>query len=133
MRDLIARVLGEHRVDVLTHSAWRCSCCGYDVLTEAQIDQFVSAAVVARDHVAEQIVAAIEASQPDHIIEITEYRWTIQHSMACRVDGRLFDCPVNRAAYRLAIANWPDDMGRYRCDVDERGWLVIGEAVTPCA
>jgi hypothetical protein len=134
MRNLIARVLAEHH---LTASAgtWRCRC-GEGSVGEApwQVTP-VARAEIGSDadrHLAEQIVAAIEASQPDHIIEITEDRWTIQHSMACRVDGRLFDCPVNRAAYRLAIANWPDDMGRYRCDVDERGWLVIGEAVTPC-
>jgi len=71
------------------------------------------------DHLAAAVEAALEADQPNHIIEVRADGWTIQHSMACRIRGRLFDCEFNRAA-RLDT----DDLdgrkhGRYVCHVDD--------------
>jgi hypothetical protein len=131
MRDLIARVLAEHHVTA-SAGTWRCRC-GEGSVGEApwQVTP-VARAEIGSDadrHLAGAIVAAIEACQPDHIIDLRDDGWTIQHS-ACRLDGRLFDCPVNRAAFKLNGP--PAAPGRYRCYVDDDGWLVIGEAVTPC-
>jgi Family of unknown function (DUF6085) len=139
--DHIAAVLAEHRIDnsrtaVPGEPDWgswdaRAWCTCGEFRTKAREDP-TAALLEARLHIAEQIVAAIEASQPDHLIEFSADGWIIQHSMACRLNGHLFDCPVNRAAAVGAFANWPDDpnvIGRYRCTLDDDGRLVIGEAV----
>lgn len=110
MRDLIARVLAEHRV-ISWGNDW-CKACGS----------------TGEWHVADEIVAAIEASQPDHLIQFGVTQWAIQHSMACRLSGRLFDCPFTAAAVRTALFDVPP--GRYRCTIDDDGRLVIGQAMT---
>lgn len=31
-------------------------------------------------------------SEPDHILELTDEGWTLQHSLACRVEGAMSSC-----------------------------------------
>jgi Family of unknown function (DUF6085) len=131
LSDLIAQVLAKHRTEATGSVGgngphWSCRC------GERHYNRpILRDAIEAADrHTAGQIVAAVEASQPDHLIEFSDAGWTIQHSMACRLGGQLFACPINQAADRLAVANWPDDSGRYRCTLGDDGRLVIGEAVS---
>jgi uncharacterized protein DUF6085 len=43
------------------------------------------------------IVEAISSMQPDHFVNFDEDGgWVIQHSMACRLEGRLLDCDFTR-------------------------------------
>lgn len=52
--------------------------------------------------------AAICSGQdPEHIIELTDTGWTLQHSLACRLEGELFDCPINKA-----VQDWMADLGK---------------------
>ncbi len=62
-----------------------------------------------------------------HIVELRESGWTIQHPLACRPD--LFACPVNRAAER-DLAEPPGVLGRFEVtvnDLDDR--LLIGDRI----
>lgn len=59
----------------------------------------------------------------EHVIDLRDDGWTIKHPLTCRPN--LFDCPANTAARNLAES--PAVPGRYVCDVDDSGQLVIGE------
>lgn len=62
----------------------------------------------------------------DHLIEFRNDGWTVQHPVAERIDGSLFDCHY---------ANWDAGdigyRGRYVLTMDEEGQLNIGAEVTP--
>lgn len=62
-----------------------------------------------------------------HTIEVREDGWTLQHSLACRAAGTLFDCPVNEACNKLM--GMPAAPGRYEVEVDENGELLVGDEV----
>lgn len=136
MTDLIAQVLDEHRTDgayVRRDDAdmwsWWCQCGARAVRPPGQ------GMLDVQRHIAEAILDALEDSQPDHIINLigdglSDVSWVIQHSMACRLAGNLFDCPYNRAAVAES-SGWPwPGPGRYQCTLGERGNLVIGEAIS---
>jgi hypothetical protein len=53
-------------------------------------------------------------------------RWTIQHSMKCRLAGDLFNCPINKAAQHASGLGILDDVrGRFVATVNEHGRLVL--------
>jgi len=60
-----------------------------------------------------------------HIIELRDDGWTIMHPPACHPD--LFACLVNRAAGQDLAEPPPEAPGRYFCELDGDGFLVIGE------
>lgn len=130
LHERVTTVLHDHRVRIGNAYEedgrgyfWVCLCSA-----ETRVDGFESGydARNASDyHIAAVVVAAIEASQPNHIIEISDDGWTIQHSMQCRLEGNLFDCEVNRAAPRPWEAS---RNGRYECEA-RNGHLIIGRAV----
>lgn len=132
MRDLISEELAVHRSHdplELTYGA-RCHC-GWQGPPRSESSRLARTGDH-EDHVADQIIAAIEASQPDHIIEFDarDDGWAmhVQHSMACRLAGKLLDCPTARASNYLGVAGWDGRVGRYRVAVDEAtGKLVVGE------
>ncbi len=129
LADLIAETLAQHPAYIRSAKQdglhlWNCRC-SYDAYGQGDDPSAIQATM--RQHVAEAIQAAIESSQPHHLIDLRDDGLTIQHSMACRLSGELFDCEVNQAALRLAGP--PLDPGRYTCAVVD-GLLVIGEAVT---
>jgi len=135
VRDLIARVVAEHQIYACA-STWHCRC-GVKSDGEAPWQQTQGQRRRSRAdcdlHVADAILATLEDSQPDHLIDLTgdglDVSWVIRHSMACRLAGRLFDCPYNRAAVaEMPGGPWPTP-GRYRCALNDYGRLVIGEAV----
>jgi hypothetical protein len=51
---------------------------------------------------ADGIIAALRAHQPNHVLHFGVEGWTLQHSMACRLEGRLLDCRDD-AGVRLAL------------------------------
>lgn len=66
---------------------------------------------------------ALEARWPDHFVILSEDRWTVEHSMACRLSGTMDECH-----YHQAVANVmdgvppPEDWGRWRItDIDSEG------------
>jgi len=119
LRRLISDELFRHRLR-FGAGAWSCRCG----ITCTSRTMYQSAYA----HLAEEIAAAILASQPHHLIEIRPDGWTIQHSMDCRIAGQLFDCPFTRAALRLDGP--PAAPGRYVVHLDEATRdLVLAEAV----
>lgn len=72
------------------------------------------------------ILHAIAKTQPDHIIELNEDGWCIQHSMMCRLEGNLFDCKFNQAAGNIAFNDDDPPIGKYIC-VLNNSMLELGE------
>lgn len=74
--DLIAQVLGEHQI-YASAGTWRCRCGEKSdgeapwQVTPGQTGQLRAACDL---HVADAILDAIEASQPDHLIELSGFR-----------------------------------------------------------
>lgn len=71
------------------------------------------------------VIAALTAPHADeHLIEFRNDGWTIQHPIAERLDGSMFDCPM---------ANWDGGdigyRGQYVLYQDDDGQLNIGAEV----
>ncbi len=90
------------------------------------------------EHMAEVALAALSAAgrlapvddDPRHIIELRADGWTMQHPLACRLSGNLFDCPVNRAVEQQATAEPATGLGRYACWLHEDdGQMMLGDRV----
>jgi hypothetical protein len=62
-----------------------------------------------------------------HVIDLRVDGWTIKHPLTCRPN--LFNCPANSAARGLADS--PAVPGRYVCELDDTGQLVIGPPAGP--
>lgn len=77
-------------------------------------------------YAARAVLAVLQAIAPHHVIDLTDSAQTVSHSMGCRLGGDLFGCPITAAAGEFVPAVPP---GRYICDVDEDGVLVIGDEV----
>ena len=73
----------------------------------------------------DELIAELVKRAPDegHLIEFRNDGWTVQHPLAERLGGSLFDCPM---------ANWDGGdigvRGTYVLYADEDGQLNIGEA-----
>lgn len=64
----------------------------------------------------------------DHVIEIREDGWAVEHPQSCRDSSRsLLDCPVTLGAQSLASPPRPN--GRYYCQEHHRLGLIFGEAL----
>ncbi len=83
-----------------------------------------------RLHQADAVLQALRASQPDHLLHFGVSGWTLQHSMECRLEGMLLDCPVSAAAveYFADAEAMPAFGWRFVARVDD-GELVLGDAV----
>jgi len=90
-------------------------------------------------HAADAVLARLHAGgytvvedDPRHLLQFTDSGWTLQHSLTCRLDGRLFDCPVN-----TAVSAWlrddgdPRMRGLFHVDVDDHGDVVLLGQVSP--
>jgi len=67
---------------------------------------------------------------PRHVAEFRDEGWCIQHPLACRQNGGLFDCPFNRAA--LSLDTPPAQLGRFEVSLSDEGQggdLVIGDRI----
>lgn len=105
-----------------------------DVLLE--VDDFDSDDDVARDFARAQRLAVLlnatdgialaELQETRHIVDVRTLGWAITHPFACRARGLdTTTCPV--ANYRFA-SPFPG-VGRFACDVDAEGKLVVGERI----
>jgi hypothetical protein len=58
----------------------------------------------------------------DHHVIFTEDRWTIEHSVECRLSGHMHECSEHEAIALIAGEYDPDMAGRWRIDgVDSEG------------
>lgn len=61
--------------------------------------------------------------QPDHIAVFRPDGWQIQHSVECRISGKLLDCEIHKAVVadtRDGQPPWVSN-GRYRVSLNEEG------------
>ena len=59
----------------------------------------------------------------DHYVTFTEDRWTVEHSVACRLSGRMSECEYHAAVDEVFWgAPDPDQLGRWRISgIDSAG------------
>lgn len=59
----------------------------------------------------------------DHYVIFTEDRWTVEHSVACRLSGRMSECEYHAAVDEVFWgAPDPDQLGRWRISgIDSAG------------
>lgn len=58
----------------------------------------------------------------DHYVIFTEDRWTIEHSVECRLSGHMPECTYHEAIARIAAEYDPGMAGRWRIDgIDSEG------------
>ena len=100
---------------------------GHLVSTDHDVARCVASNALAVLNLAGFIVVPDE---PEHVLELRDDGWTLQHSLACRLSGALFDCPVNVAvSAHLADTGPPDDLGRFVVTLDAHGEPGLGAAV----
>jgi hypothetical protein len=66
----------------------------------------------------------------DHVLDLGQHGWTLQHPIACRLSGSLLDCAVNAAvSAAMAHLDEPEQIGRFLVTLDEDGCPIIGAPV----
>lgn len=50
----------------------------------------------------------------DHHVTFTEDRWTVEHSLECRLSGQMPQCAYHQAIAAIAADFEPADLGRWR-------------------
>jgi hypothetical protein len=60
----------------------------------------------------------------DHFVIFTEDRWTIEHSVDCRLSGRMHECGYHAAVARITAEFDPEMLGRWRIDGEDLPSLV---------
>jgi hypothetical protein len=92
----------------------------YDYVIHNNIDSSRNVGTLAIEALEKAGLRVIE-DQPDHIVEFTEDRWAIQHSVDCRIKGQLLDCEINRAVTHdtsRGRPEWISKLGRYKVSID---------------
>lgn len=81
----------------------------------------------------ELLTALYDFLGPDHFVTFTEDRWTVEHSLACRLTGAMEQCVYHQAVANVMDGPPPDDaLGRWRItDIDEEGCPAMVRAETP--
>ncbi len=81
-----------------------------------QVRRLIAAAVVAER---ERIYAELGN---DHYVIFTEDRWTIEHSVECRLSAHMHECAYHTAISLITAEFDPDMAGRWRIDgIDNEG------------
>lgn len=77
---------------------------------------------------------ALKASQPDHLVHFGIDGWTMQHSMECRLEGRLFECTVNAAAeeYFSEAEDTPPFGWRFVVALEDGGLVLVEPVCKIC-
>src|SRR6266496_4184243 len=52
----------------------------------------------------------------DHYVIFTGDRWTVEHSVECKLSGHMHECDYHAAVARIATWHEPDRDGRWRVD-----------------
>ncbi len=52
----------------------------------------------------------------DHYVIFTQDRWTVEHSVECRLSGQMPECAYHAAIARIADEPYPEMLGRWRID-----------------
>lgn len=52
----------------------------------------------------------------DHFVIFTEDRWTIEHSVECRLGGHMHECADHEAVAKIVHGFGPEMLGRWRID-----------------
>ena len=67
-----------------------------------------------RDAVAAERARLYAELGNDHFVIFTEDGWTTEHSIECRLSGRMSECAWHEAVKRITAAWTPDMLGRWR-------------------
>jgi hypothetical protein len=68
----------------------------------------------------------------DHYVIFTEDRWTMEHTVECRLSGHMHECSYHTAASLIAAEFDPDMAGRWRIDgIDSEGLPDLVRAEVP--
>ncbi len=74
---------------------------------------------------AEHVAAALEQRLgAEHYVIFSEDRWTVEHSLACRISGEMAECRYHAAVAEIAddYEYEPDQWGRWQItNIDEEG------------
>lgn len=67
----------------------------------------------------------------DHFVIFTEDRWTVEHSVECRLSGRMPECAYHAAVAAIADEPRPEMAGRWRiAGIDAAGLPILTPAGT---
>lgn len=62
----------------------------------------------------------------DHVVIFTEDRWTVEHSVECRLSGQMHACAWHGAVARIAGEYQPAMAGRWRItEIDSEGFPMF--------
>lgn len=125
MYEVILETIRGHILEEWT-DWWECSCS-----EDIEGDTEEEAVENHQKHLAEVILKDLEDSQSEHHILIDESEdmvaWAIQHSMFCRLQGKLLDCKYTRAASKGIVDLTRS--GKFKCSVTDDGFLKVGEII----
>jgi hypothetical protein len=107
---------------------WKAShLTGWDDLGagDREVDMRIGAAVAAAER--ERLCAELGN---EHFVIFTEDRWTVEHSVECRLSGRMHECAHHAAVARFADGFDPDMAGRWLItEIGPGGYPVLIPAV----
>jgi hypothetical protein len=88
---------------------------------QREVDMRIGATVAAVAGAAERERIYAELGN-DHYVIFSPDRWTIEHSVDCRLSGRMHECDYHEAVVRIAYEFDPGMGGRWRIDgIDSKG------------
>jgi hypothetical protein len=65
----------------------------------------------------------------DHYVTFTEDRWTVEHSVECRLSGQMHECAYHAAVALVADLPLPNMTGRWRiAGIDASGLPILTSA-----
>jgi len=102
---------------------------GWDDLDEGQreVDMRIGEAVAAAER--DRLYAELGN---DHYAIFTEDRWTVEHSVGCRLGGQLPECAYHAAVALIADLHLPNMAGRWRIAwIDSAGLPILTPAPEP--
>jgi hypothetical protein len=68
----------------------------------------------------------------DHYVIFTEDRWTVEHSVECKLSGHMHECRYHEAIALIADEYDPATLGRWRIDdIDDEGLPSLTRADNP--
>lgn len=91
---------------------------------QREVDRRIGAAVAAAER--ERVYAELGS---DHHVIFTEDRWTVEHSVECRLSGQMPECAYHAAVAAVADEPRPEMAGRWRiAGIDAAGLPILTPA-----